>query len=47
MDQVHKRNLIFISLSQFGMAFSVNFIMVILPFFTLQISPYSPQGQYL
>ncbi len=43
MDQGHHRNLIFISLSQFGMAMSANFIMVFLPFYTFKISPYSSQ----
>jgi DHA1 family multidrug resistance protein-like MFS transporter len=43
MEQGKNRNLIFISLSQFGMAFSVNFITVMLPFYVLKISPYSPQ----
>lgn len=47
MDQDKNRNLIFISLSQFGMAFSVNFIMVILPFFIFKISPYSSQETLL
>ena len=43
MDEDHNRNLIFISLAQFGMAMSANFIMVFLPFYTLKISPYSSQ----
>ncbi len=43
MDQTKNRNLIFISLSQFGMASSVNFITVMLPFYVLRISPYSSQ----
>jgi MFS family permease len=37
------RNLIFLSLSQFGMAFSYNYIMVFMPFLTYKISPYPPQ----
>ncbi len=43
MDKDHNRNLIFISLAQFGMALSANFIMVLLPFFAFRISPYSSQ----
>jgi MFS family permease len=43
VEQAKNRNLIFISLSQFGMAASVNFITVMLPFYVLRISPYSPQ----
>ncbi len=43
MEQAKNRNLIFISLSQFGMAASVNFITVMLPFYISKISPYSPQ----
>ncbi len=43
MDPSDHRNLIFISLSQFGAAFSANFIMVFLPFFIFKISPYSSQ----
>jgi len=35
------RNLILISLSQFGAAFSFNFVNVFLPFFILNVSPYS------
>ena len=47
MDQDKNRNLIFISLSQFCMAFSVNFVTVILPFFIFKISPYSSQETLL
>jgi MFS family permease len=43
VDQTKNRNLIFISLSQFGMASSVNFITVMLPFYVFKISPYSSQ----
>jgi len=43
VEQAKNRNLVFISLSQFGMASSVNFITVMLPFYVLKISPYSPQ----
>jgi DHA1 family multidrug resistance protein-like MFS transporter len=35
------RNLTFISFSQFGTAFSFNFINIFLPFFIIKISPYS------
>lgn len=41
MEQPNHRNLIFISLSQLGMAFSFNFVMVFMPFFIFKISPYS------
>lgn len=47
MEPRSNQNLIFISLTQFGMAFSVNFIVVILPFFVLNISSYSPQETLL
>jgi DHA1 family multidrug resistance protein-like MFS transporter len=47
VEQKNNRNLIFISLSQFGMAFSVNFIVVILPFYVFKISSYSPQETLL
>jgi MFS transporter, DHA1 family, multidrug resistance protein len=43
MDQRSYRNVLFISLSQFGIAFSFNFVMVFLPFFIHRISPSSPQ----
>jgi DHA1 family multidrug resistance protein-like MFS transporter len=43
MEQPNHRNLIFISLSQLGMAFSYNFVMVFMPFFIIEISPYSSQ----
>lgn len=43
MDQINRRNLIFISISQFGMIFSFNFVMVFMPFFIFKISPYSSQ----
>jgi MFS family permease len=43
VEQAKNRNLLFISLSQFGMASSVNFITVMLPFYVSKISPYSPQ----
>jgi len=43
VEEAKNRNLVFISLSQFGMASSVNFITVMLPFYALKISPYSPQ----
>ena len=43
MSQGTDRNLIFLSLSQFGMAFSYNYVMVFMPFLIYKISPYSPQ----
>jgi DHA1 family multidrug resistance protein-like MFS transporter len=43
VEQAKNRNLIFISLSQFGVASSANFITVMLPFYIFNISPYSPQ----
>jgi MFS family permease len=43
MNKGNNRNLIFISLSQLGMAFSYNFVMVFMPFFIIEISPYSFQ----
>ena len=43
LDQATKkqRNVTFITLSQFGIAFSFNFIMVFMPFYIHKISPYS------
>jgi MFS family permease len=43
MDQRNDRNVLFISLSQFGIAFSFNFVMVFFPFLIHDISPYSPR----
>lgn len=43
MDQDKNRTLISISLSQFGMAMTANFVMVFLPFLIFKISPYSSQ----
>ena len=43
MNQRNYRNVIFISLSQFGIAFSFNFVMVFLPFFIHDIGPSSSQ----
>jgi len=43
MNQRNYRNVLFISLSQFGMAFSFNFVMVFLPFFIHGIGTSSPQ----
>jgi MFS transporter, DHA1 family, multidrug resistance protein len=43
MHQRNFRNVLFISLSQFGIAFSFNFIMVFLPFYIHEISPSSSQ----
>ena len=45
--QVSRRNLYSISFSQFGAAFSGNFIKIFLPFYILKISPYSPQQTLL
>ncbi|RJR33742.1 MAG: MFS transporter [Desulfobacteraceae bacterium] len=42
MNERNARNILFISLSQFGMAFSFNFLMVFIPFYIHKISPYSP-----
>jgi len=41
--EASRRNLLFMCFSQFGSAFSSNFIQVFLPFYILKISPYSPQ----
>jgi DHA1 family multidrug resistance protein-like MFS transporter len=41
MHQRSYRNVLFISVSQFGMNFCFNFVMVFLPFFIHDISPYS------
>jgi DHA1 family multidrug resistance protein-like MFS transporter len=43
MNQRNYQNVLFISLSQFGIAFSFNFVMVFLPFFIHDISTYSSQ----
>jgi DHA1 family multidrug resistance protein-like MFS transporter len=43
MNQRNYRNVVFISLSQFGIAFSFNFVMVFLPFFIHDASSYSSQ----
>ena len=43
MNQGKDRNLIFLSLSQFGMAFSYNYVMVFMPFLIYKITPYPPQ----
>jgi MFS transporter, DHA1 family, multidrug resistance protein len=43
MNQRNYRNVLFISLSQFGIAFSFNFVLVFLPFFIHDISLYSSQ----
>lgn len=43
MSQRNYHNVLFISLSQFGIAFSFNFVMVFLPFFVHDISAYSSQ----
>lgn len=41
MEQASQRNLIFISFSQFGAASAHNFLNVFLPFYILNVSPYS------
>jgi DHA1 family multidrug resistance protein-like MFS transporter len=41
------RNVLFLSLSQFGMAFCFNFVMVFIPFFIHRISPYSTEETLL
>ncbi len=43
MNQRNYRNILLISLSQSGMSFSFNFVMVFLPFFLHKVSPYSSQ----
>jgi DHA1 family multidrug resistance protein-like MFS transporter len=45
--QANQRNLIFISFSQFGAAFSFNFVNVFLPFYIFNISPYPFQETLL
>lgn len=47
MQQSSKKNLIFISFSQFATTFSFNFIFIFLPFYIFRISPYSPQNTLL
>ena len=44
MSQRNYRNILFISLSQLGMAFSYNFVMVFIPFFIHKVSLYSSQN---
>ncbi len=43
MNQRNYRNILFISFSQFGMAFCFNFVMVFLPFLIHKVSPYSSE----
>ena len=43
MNRRPSQDVIFICLSQFGIALSFNFVMVFLPFYIHKISPYSPQ----
>ena len=43
MNDRNVRNILFISISQFAMAFSFNFVLVFLPFLIHKISPYSPR----
>jgi len=47
IEQASQRNLIFISFSQFGAAFSFNFINVFFPFYIFHISPYPFQETLL
>ena len=47
IEQASHRNLIFISFSQFGAAFSFNFINVFFPFYIFHISPYPFQETLL
>ena len=47
IEQRSRRNLIFISFSQFGAAFSFNFINVFFPFYIFHISPYPFQETLL
>jgi hypothetical protein len=47
MEQANRRNLIFISFSQFGAAFSFNFVNIFLPFYVIKISPHSFQETLL
>lgn len=47
IEQPSRRNLIFISFSQFGAAFSFNFINVFFPFYIFHISPYPFQETLL
>lgn len=42
-----EQNLLFVSFSQFGAAFSFNFINIFLPFYIHRISPYSPEKTLL
>ena len=44
MKQPGYRNLLCLSVSQFGMAFSYNYIMVFMPFYVHKITPYSPEA---
>ncbi len=43
MERTGQRNILFISLSQFGTAFANNYIKVFMPFLILNASPYSSQ----
>ena len=47
LSQESRRNLILVSFSQFGAAFSFNFINIFLPFYIFKISPYSFQETLL
>jgi len=46
-DERNYRNVLFISFSQFGMVFSFNFVLVFLPFYIHEISPYSSRETLL
>ncbi len=47
MERANRRNLFLISFSQFGAAFSFNFVNILLPFYIIKISPHSPQETLL
>jgi DHA1 family multidrug resistance protein-like MFS transporter len=47
MNQRNYRNVLFISFAQFGMAFSFNFVVIFLPFFIYDISPFSSRDTLL
>ncbi len=46
-EERNYRNVLFISLSQFGMVFAFNFVLVFLPFYIHKISPYSSRDTLL
>jgi DHA1 family multidrug resistance protein-like MFS transporter len=47
MNQRNYRNVLFISFAQFGLAFSFNFVVIFLPFFIYDISPFSSRDTLL